>query len=99
MVKGMTRRIIEIKQTGNTYFEKAVFYCRTNVPHGTTEDTLTQEAARIIDRLCREGISTSAGRCGAQSRKKRLLLALRMLASAAAGAMVTIGIMQLLQRL
>lgn len=52
MVKGMTRRIVEIKQTNSNYFEKAIFYCRSNIPPGTSECTLTEEAKRIIDRLC-----------------------------------------------
>lgn len=52
MVKGMTRRIVEIKQTNSNYFEKAVFYCRSNIPANTSEYTLTEEAKRIVDRLC-----------------------------------------------
>lgn len=86
LVKGMTRRIIEIKQTGNVYFEKAVFYCRTNIPRGTTDDTLTKEASRIIDRLCSEGIGPS-GRGSFFHGRSRLFSVLNMLACAAAGAL------------
>lgn len=51
----MTRRIVEIKQPQSNYFEKAVFYCRTNMPSGTSEYTLTEEATRIIESLCIDG--------------------------------------------
>jgi hypothetical protein len=51
----MTRRIVEIKQPQSNYFEKAVFYCRANMPSGTSEYTLTQEATRIIESLCIDG--------------------------------------------
>lgn len=85
LVKGMTRRIIEIRQTGNIYFEKAVFYCRTNMPRRTSEETLAREASRIIDRLCDEGISLS-GKERKPFRRKLSGIA-RMLLSAAAGAL------------
>jgi hypothetical protein len=55
LIKGMTRRIVEIKQPQSNYFEKAVFYCRTNMPRGISEYTLTQEATRIIESLCIDG--------------------------------------------
>ena len=85
MVKGMTRRIIEIKQPGSAYFEKAVFYCRTNMPRATTEYTLHQEASRIIDRLCTGGLDTPQR--GRTAKKQRGLRgSLPMVGSAAAGA-------------
>jgi hypothetical protein len=55
VIKGMTRRIVEIKQPQSNYFEKAVFYCRTNMPAGTSEYSLTEEATRIIESLCLDG--------------------------------------------
>lgn len=93
MVKGMTRRIIEIKQTGNDYFEKAVFYCRTNMPRNTSEATLSREAMRIIDRLCGEGIAFP----GREQKPKRrgLPYPVKLLLSAAAGALFAIFLMKL----
>lgn len=52
MVKGINRRIVEIKETGSSYFEKAIFFVKADMPKGTSEYTLTQEASRIIDKLC-----------------------------------------------
>lgn len=90
MVKGMTRRIIEIRQAGNAYFEKAVFYCRIDMPKGTTDGTLAKEASRIIDRLCSEGIRTvSPGRM-IPPRARKLTTLLKMLAAAVAGAAASI---------
>ena len=52
MVKGMTRRIVEIKGSGNGCFERAIFFVRMDMPSNTPEYTLTQEASRIIDEFC-----------------------------------------------
>lgn len=52
MVKGMTRRIVEIKGSGNSCFERAIFFVRMDMPSNTPEHTLTQEASRIIDEFC-----------------------------------------------
>ena len=52
MVKGMTRRIVEIKETGSNYFERAIFFVRMDMPQDTMEHTLTQEATKIIDKFC-----------------------------------------------
>ena len=52
MVKGMTRRIVEIRETGSDYFEKAIFFVRMDTAGNVAEYTLTQEAGKIIDRLC-----------------------------------------------
>lgn len=81
MVKGMTRRIVEIKQTNSNYFEKAIFYCRTNIPKSTSEHTLTQEAQRIIESLCTEKASAAPPR-----RKKGLYGIIKAVVSAVAGA-------------
>ncbi|HEX3025890.1 MAG TPA: hypothetical protein VHR42_01495, partial [Clostridia bacterium] len=51
MVKGMTRRIVEIKETGSGYFEKAIFFVKSD-GNSAAEQTLTEEAMRIIDNLC-----------------------------------------------
>ena len=52
MVKGMTRRIVEIKGSGSSCFERAIFFVRMDMPSNTPENTLTQEASRIIDEFC-----------------------------------------------
>lgn len=52
MVKGTTRRIVEIRDTGSGYFERAIFFVRMDMPPGVRESTLSQEATRIIDRFC-----------------------------------------------
>jgi hypothetical protein len=52
LVKGMTRRIVEIKETGSSYFERAIFFVRMDMPAGTPENTLTKEASKIIDKFC-----------------------------------------------
>jgi hypothetical protein len=48
----MTRRIVEIKETGSSYFERAIFFVRMDMPQNTPENTLTHEASKIIDKFC-----------------------------------------------
>ncbi|NLT08558.1 MAG: hypothetical protein GXY08_03555 [Ruminococcus sp.] len=50
MIKGVTKRIIEINNPDSIYFERAVFYLRTNVrtlPPQVSEN----EARRYISRI------------------------------------------------
>ena len=82
LVKGSTRRIVEINQPDSHYFEKAVFYCRTNIPRSTDESTLTQEAERIIRTLCADTQISAA-----PPKRSRLRGFLKAAAAAAAGAL------------
>lgn len=52
LVKGMTRRIVEIRETGSSYFERAIFFVKMDMPQNTPENTLTKEATKIIDKFC-----------------------------------------------
>jgi hypothetical protein len=47
MIKGVNRRIIEIKNTNSPYFERAVFYLRPHVLE-LPEEVSDAEAARFI---------------------------------------------------
>ena len=83
MVKGLTRRIIEVRQTNSIYFEKAVFYCRVDLPKSTRETTLTQEAQRIVESLC-----CDMPRRARPAGNLKIAGLLRFLLSAAAGAVL-----------
>lgn len=89
MVKGMTKRIVEIKDTGSNLFERAIFFVRMDMSQNTTEYTLSKEAEKIIDKFCAELKLTRA------SRGMRLWDLLKLAASAVAGAMLTILVIQL----
>ena len=80
MVKGMTRRIVEIKETGSNYFERAIFFVRMDMPQDTMEHTLTQEATKIIDKFC------SDLKLSRPPRKARLLDIAKIVIAAAVGA-------------
>jgi hypothetical protein len=93
MVKGVTRRIVEIKETGSNYFERAIFFVNTDSGRSASENTLSQEARRIIDNY-----SSVLPICAADEKKKKRLAVLsvmRLLVSAAAGAIATIIIMKI----
>ncbi|HCC00079.1 MAG TPA: hypothetical protein DEP42_02480 [Ruminococcaceae bacterium] len=69
MTKGVERKIIDVRDTGNRFFERALFFVRADFPYALSEQTLAGEAARIIDEYChaqREGRG--------QRRKRRLIL-------------------------
>lgn len=93
MVKGVTRRIVEIKETGSTYFERAIFFVNMDAGRGASEYTLSQEAQRIINKY--------SGGIGLlpidkkQQIKKRSMLILKLLAAAAIGAAAAVLFMNL----
>lgn len=86
MVKGVTKRVVEIKETGSSYFERAIFFVNMEACRGAGGSTLSQEARRIIDRYSNDkGLEA-----GKESGKKhvRLKSILKFAASAAAGALM-----------
>lgn len=89
LIKGMTRRIVEIKQPQSNYFEKAVFYCRTNMPRGTSEYSLTQEATRIIQSLCIDGKTKTK-----LTKKFSVIDLFKIIISAAIGAVGAIALLK-----
>ncbi len=88
MVKGVTRRIVEIRETGSGYFERAIFFVRTE-HRGTSENALSDEARRIIDRFA--GDMALEG-CGGRRRKltRIALICLSLLLAAAVGAVAAL---------
>ena len=53
MIKGVTKKIIEINNPDSIYFEKAVFYLRPNVRE-LPQEVSRSEAQRYIAKLGRE---------------------------------------------
>lgn len=82
MIKGVTKKIIEINNPDSIYFEKAVFYLRPNVRELPPEISRS-EAHRYIARLGLEYTS---------QRKKRKWGKIFFLAAAAASAAALIFI-------
>jgi hypothetical protein len=88
MVKGVTKRIVEIKETGSSYFERAIFFVSMEGCRGANEYTLSQEARRIIDRLASE---KSLPVSGADSKKHLFAMSvIKLIGSAAFGAFLTL---------
>jgi hypothetical protein len=81
MVKGVTKRIVEIKETGSSYFERAIFFVSMEGRRGANEYTLSQEARRIIDRLSND---KSLQMPGQRQGKRALLFSLIKLVGSAA---------------
>jgi hypothetical protein len=88
MVKGVTRRIVEIKETGSSYFERAIFFVSMEGRRGVSEYTLSQEARRIVDRFSGDKALTSPD---VKPKKRDVALSvLKLIASAAFGAFLTL---------
>jgi hypothetical protein len=85
----MTRRIVEIKETGSNYFERAIFFVRMDMPQNTLEYTLTQEASKIIDKFCSDLKLTKS------PKKSKLLEVVKILLAAAAGAAAAVLVLEL----
>ncbi len=88
MVKGATKRIVEIKETGSSYFERAIFFVSMEGCHGASEYTLSQEARKIIDRCSNDRALPVPG----VKPKKRdwTVSLLKIVGSAAFGAFLTL---------
>lgn len=54
MVKGVERKIIEIRDNGSGCFERALFFVRADTPSPLAEPTLAGEASRIIEKFCQD---------------------------------------------
>lgn len=80
MVKGRTRRIVEIRDTGSSCFERAIFFVKADTPKVTSEATLTKEAERVIERFRTELMPEK------RPAKQRAAGVLRLVIAAAAGA-------------
>jgi hypothetical protein len=93
MVKGVTRRIVEIRETGSNYFERAIFFVRMDVCRGAGEYTLSQEARRIIEKYSNELALTK----GEETKKpqKNIKSFLKLALSAALGALAAVVLMRI----
>ncbi len=58
MLRGVSKQIIEINQTGNRYFERAVLYV-SNDFIGDDEELLSDEASRIVTAMSKPPISAT----------------------------------------
>ena len=87
MVKGVTKRIIEIKETGSNYFERAIFFVNMDGHHGASEYTLSQEARRIVDKFSNDKSLPSYEK---PKKTDRVISVLKLVASAAFGAFLTL---------
>lgn len=94
MVKGVTRRIVEIKETGSDYFERAIFFVKMDGSRSTSAFTLSQEAQRIINKYASGMPFLPVDK--KQQTKKRTLLVLKLLVAAAIGAVAAVIFMNLL---
>jgi hypothetical protein len=88
MVKGATRRIVEIKETGSQYFERAIFFVNMENHHHTSENTLSQEARKIIDHVSNDKRAVSFSK--APGKKDVVMLVTELIGSAAFGAFITL---------
>ena len=82
MVKGVNRQVLEIHETGSEYFEKALFFVR---PEFSTENEGKLRSKAI---LSVQSVST-VPRTRTQKIKSRVLIFLKMAASAGVGAIIT----------
>jgi hypothetical protein len=93
MVKGVTRRIVEIKETGSNYFERAIFFVSMDHIKNASESTLSQEARRIIDNYSNGLPPISVDK--KKNKHSAALSVFMLLISAAAGAIATIIVMKI----
>lgn len=90
MIKGINRQVIEVTETGNPYFERALLVVRPSC-RDDDESRLREEARRMVNAAC----GYSGMRLGRRQRlRNRILLAL---GSAAAGGLISTAILLILR--
>lgn len=82
MSKGVNRQVLEIHDTGNEYFEKAMFFVRPEYS-AMSEKKLTSSAQKLISNEC------DIPKTRKIKRKDGLLLFAKLTAAAGAGAALT----------
>ena len=82
MVKGVNRQVLEIHETGCEYFEKALFFVRPEFSR-ESESKLKGKALNSIHN------STGIPKTRKQKIKSKVFLVVELLASAGAGAVIT----------
>jgi len=91
MIKGINRQVLELNDTGNEYFEKAILFVKPEYS-GLGEGKLRERAGSVLK---------NAGhppKCG-EPEQKKVLLWLRFTAAGVAGAIISALICFLLTRL
>lgn len=82
MIKGVNKQVVEITETGNEYFEKAIFFVRPEYS-GLSEGKLREKANSAIDKT----VTPPKGKYKMQDRG--FPLALKLLAAALGGGTIT----------
>ncbi len=90
MIKGVNKQVVEISETGNEFFEKAIFFVRPEYS-GLGEGKLKEKAQSAIDRTA----TPPKGKYALS--KERLKPALWLLGAAAGGGTLTAAILLLLE--
>lgn len=90
MVKGVTKRIVEIKETGSNYFERAIFFVNMEGRNNANEYTLSQEARHIIESLSNDSVLPTPGVKHKPKKRDLILAAAKLIGSAAFGAFLTL---------
>ncbi len=82
MIKGVNKQVVEIIETGNEYFEKAIFFVRPEYS-GLGEGKLREKAHSAIDKT----VSPPKGKY--KAKETGFPLALKLLAAAMGGGTIT----------
>ena len=90
MIKGVNKQVVEISETGNEFFEKAIFFVRPEYS-GLGEGRLKEKAQDAIDRTA----TPPKGKYALT--KGRIKPALGLLAAAAGGGTLTAAILLLIK--
>lgn len=87
MVKGINRQVLEVRETGSRYFEKALFFVKPEYSR-ESESVLRQNALKTIE----NGVALPKSK--KIKTRNRFLLFTEMLLSAGAGAIITVLIIK-----
>ena len=82
MIKGVNRQVLEIHDTGNQYFEKALLFVKPE--YSTLSESRLRDAAQKAFGIC-DGIP----KCRKQKVAVILTKAISLIASAGTGALIT----------
>ena len=82
MIKGVNKQVVEINETGNEFFEKAIFFVRPEYS-AAGEGKLRDRAQRVLNK------TPAPPSSAVLTKKEKFPTILKLLAAAAAGAIIT----------
>lgn len=83
MIKGVNRQVVEVAETGSDYFERAIFFVNPKY-YGLTDGKLREKAQNLMS------VAGAPPKSKKMPKRSKMKTAVEIIASAAAGSIITL---------